>query len=84
MTQPLVLASQSFSRRAMLDAAGVSYDAQPAHVDEDAVKQALLAEGQGPRAVADALAQNGTVAEQLEAQGAAKLAVGSGCAGDRQ
>lgn len=57
MTQPLVLASQSFSRRAMLDAAGVAYAARPAHVDEDAVKQALLAEGQGPRAVADALAE---------------------------
>ncbi|QJQ31867.1 septum formation protein Maf [Sphingomonas lacunae] len=57
MTGPLILASQSFSRRAMLDAAGVSYDACPAHVDEDAVKQALLREGQPARAVADALAE---------------------------
>jgi septum formation protein len=57
MTSALILASQSFSRRAMLDAAGVSYVAQPAHVDEGAVKQALLDEGQPPRAVADALAE---------------------------
>lgn len=41
----------------MLDAAGVSYVAQPAHVDEGAVKQALLDEGQPPRAIADALAE---------------------------
>ena len=53
----LVLASQSASRRAMLDAAGVGYAAIPAHVDEAAVKQALVAEGQSARAIADALAE---------------------------
>jgi septum formation protein len=53
----LILASQSASRRAMLDAAGVRYDAIPAHVDEDAVKEALRAEDTGPRALADALAE---------------------------
>ena len=53
----LVLASQSASRRAMLDAAGVGHEARPAHVDEAGVKAALLAEGQSPRAVADALAE---------------------------
>jgi len=57
MSGTLILASQSFSRRAMLDAAGVSYVARPAHVDEGAVKQALLDEGQPPRAIADALAE---------------------------
>ena len=55
--QRLILASQSASRRAMLDAAGVTYVARPAHVDEDAVKTALLAENQPPRAIADALAE---------------------------
>lgn len=55
--QSLILASQSASRRAMLDAAGVTYAARPAHVDEDAVKTALLAEGRPPRAIADALAE---------------------------
>lgn len=57
MTPPLILASQSASRRAMLDAAGVSYAVQPAHVDEGALKAALLAEKQTPRAIADALAE---------------------------
>lgn len=37
----LVLASQSASRRMMLDAAGVSYEAVPAHVDERAIEAAL-------------------------------------------
>ncbi|MBN8809053.1 MAG: Maf-like protein [Sphingomonas sp.] len=51
----LVLASQSASRRAMLDAAGVAYVAEPAHVDEDGVKAAMA--GQPARDVADALAE---------------------------
>ena len=57
MTPPVVLASQSASRRAMLDAAGVSYESRPAHVDEAAVKDALLAESQPVRNIADALAE---------------------------
>jgi septum formation protein len=51
----LILASQSASRRAMLDAAGVSYVAQPAHVDEDAAKASLA--GRSSRDIADALAE---------------------------
>lgn len=51
----LLLASQSASRRAMLDAAGVVHRAIPAHVDEDAVKAAM--EGAAPRDLADALAE---------------------------
>lgn len=53
----LILASQSASRRAMLDDAGVPHDAIPAYVDEEAAKAALRAEGAAPRAVADALAE---------------------------
>ena len=53
----LILASQSASRRAMLDAAGVPHDAIPAYVDEEATKIALRAEGAPPRAIADALAE---------------------------
>jgi len=53
----LILASRSASRRAMLDAAGVPYDAIPAQVDEDAAKAALRAERIAPRALADALAE---------------------------
>jgi septum formation protein len=37
----LILASQSQSRRAMLDAAGVAYSAVPAHLDERALEAAL-------------------------------------------
>lgn len=51
----LILASQSASRRAMLDAAGVAYTALPAHVDEDGVKAAMA--GQPPHDIADALAE---------------------------
>lgn len=51
----LILASQSASRRAMLDAAGVNYVAEPARVDEDGVKAAMA--GQPVRDIADALAQ---------------------------
>lgn len=53
----LVLASQSASRRAMLDAAGVAHDALPALVDEASAKESLLAEGTSPRDLADALAE---------------------------
>ena len=51
----LILASQSASRRAMLDAAGVAYEAMPARVDEDAVKTAMAE--QPVRDIADALAE---------------------------
>jgi len=53
----IVLASKSAARRAVLDGAGVPYEATVAGVDEDAVKAAMLAEGHGPREVADALAE---------------------------
>ena len=51
----LILASQSASRRAMLTAAGVAFDATFAGVDEDAAKAALVA--LSPRDLADALAE---------------------------
>ncbi|ABQ69184.1 maf protein [Rhizorhabdus wittichii RW1] len=53
----LILASQSASRRAMLDAAGVPFTAMAAGVDEDAMKAGLRAEGVSPRNLADALAE---------------------------
>lgn len=51
----LVLASQSASRRAMLEAAGVPFRAEPARIDERALEQALA--GAPPEAVALALAE---------------------------
>lgn len=56
MTQ-ILLASQSSGRAAMLRAAGLDFETSPAHVDEEALTAALLAEGQSPRNIADALAE---------------------------
>lgn len=53
----LILASQSASRRAMLEAAGVPHRAMAAGVDEDSMKESLRAEGVGARDLADALAE---------------------------
>ena len=54
---PVVLASTSASRRAVLAGAGVAFEAVSPGVDEDAAKAALLGGGAGPREVADALAE---------------------------
>lgn len=54
----LVLASQSASRREMLEQAGLSVEAVPARVDEAAIRDALLAEQASPRDIADALAES--------------------------
>ena len=54
---PLILASRSAARAAMLGAAGVPFEPMPAAVDEAAVKAAMLAEGAPPRDIADALAE---------------------------
>ena len=53
----IILASKSAARRAVLDGAGVPYEAAVAGVDEETVKSSLLAAGHGPRDVADALAE---------------------------
>lgn len=50
----LILASKSASRRAMLDAAGVTYHSIPADIDERAVEAGL--EGASPPEIAEALA----------------------------
>ena len=53
----IVLASQSASRRAMLEAAGVAFAAEAPGVDEESVKAAMIAEGTDGRRLADALAE---------------------------
>lgn len=53
MTGTLILASKSASRRAMLDAAGVAYEAVPADLDERAVEAGLA--GAAPAEIAEAL-----------------------------
>lgn len=57
MTGPLILASRSAARRAMLTGAGVPHQATSADVDEGALKVGLLAEGADPAGVALALAR---------------------------
>ena len=57
MSQGVVLASKSAARRAVLEGAGVAFDVQVAGVDEEALKAGMLAEGAGPRDIADALAE---------------------------
>lgn len=57
MSKPLILASQSPIRRALLENAGVSVEALPARIDEEAIKDALLLDGAPPRDIADALAE---------------------------
>jgi septum formation protein len=52
----LILASRSAARKAMLEAAGLSIDLDPADVDEAATKGRLLSEGGDARSVALALA----------------------------
>ncbi|HUF86064.1 MAG TPA: Maf family protein [Thermohalobaculum sp.] len=54
---PLVLASASPTRAAMLRAAGVEIEVAPARIDEEAVRAALLAEAAPPRDIADKLAE---------------------------
>jgi len=54
---PVVLASASSARRAVLVGAGVAFTVVRSGVDEDAVKAELVAAGAGPQAVAEALAQ---------------------------
>ena len=53
----IVLASQSAARRAMLDAAGIRYEAVTARIDEAAARDALRAAGHGARDLTDSLAE---------------------------
>jgi septum formation protein len=67
---PVVLASKSASRQAILAAAGVTFEAVGSGVDEDAAKADWLARGQGPREVAAHLAQAKAVAVSKTRPGA--------------
>jgi len=53
-SEPLVLASQSKVRRALLEAAGIPVEARPAHLDERAIEQGVTG---GPGDVALTLAR---------------------------
>jgi septum formation protein len=53
----LILASQSAARRAVLEAAGLEFEAIAPMVDEESAKKALRTDGISPRNLADALAE---------------------------
>jgi len=69
----LILASQSASRRAMLEAAGVSFSAVPAHLDERAIEAGMA--GAPAREIALALAEAKAAAVAAEHPG--RLVLGS-------
>ncbi|MDR9392810.1 MAG: nucleoside triphosphate pyrophosphatase [Roseovarius sp.] len=53
----IVLASGSDIRKQLLLNAGLEFDISPARIDEESIKQALIAESAKPRDIADALAE---------------------------
>lgn len=57
MSVPIVLASTSKIRATLLQNANVAFAVVPPRVDEAAVKAALIAQGEQPRNIADALAE---------------------------
>jgi septum formation protein len=57
MDRPLILASGSAVRRRLLRDAGVAVEVVVPRVDEESVREALVAEGAAPRDVADWLAE---------------------------
>lgn len=66
---PVVLASKSPARAALLTGAGVAFTARSPGVDEEAIKAAMLAEGASPRDVADILAETKAVRVSQRAEG---------------
>lgn len=72
---PLVLATASETRIAMLTAAGLAFDSQPARVDEETIRRALEAESARPRDIADALAE--TKALKISGKRPDALVIGS-------
>ena len=54
---PIILASASASRRALLDGARISYSAQAAHIDEISIRSSCEAEGISPSDIAVILAE---------------------------
>lgn len=71
---PLVLASASAARRALLEAAGLRFEAVAAAVDEDAIKASARAEGLAPGEAALLLA--GAKAERVARRRPEALVVG--------
>lgn len=58
MPRPIILASGSNIRQALLNNAHVPFDVVVPRIDEESIKAALLQEGASPRDVSDALAEH--------------------------
>lgn len=54
---PLILASTSHTRRHLLENAGLTVEVEPPRVDEEMIRDGMLAEQHSPRDIADALAE---------------------------
>jgi septum formation protein len=54
----LILASGSAIRASLLRAAGLSFEVEKPRIDEDSLRESLLAEGASPHDIADALAEH--------------------------
>jgi septum formation protein len=57
MTGKFILASASNIRSQLLAQAGLEHSVQPARIDEETIRDALVAEAASPRDIADALAE---------------------------
>ena len=71
----IVLASGSPVRADLLRQSGVIFDVQTSRVDEEAIKESLLAEGAKPRDIADALAE--AKARKVAGKEPSSLVIGS-------
>lgn len=74
MTNRLLLASKSATRRSVLEGAGVPFEAVGSGVDEEAAKAVLLTRRATPRQVAEALAEDKALAVSV---GRSELVVGA-------
>jgi septum formation protein len=72
---PLVLASQSAARAALLRAAGVDFITRAASIDEMSIKESLLAEGASARDIAESLAE--LKAQRLSTQAPQAYVIGA-------
>jgi septum formation protein len=75
MVTPLILASRSEARAALLRQARVAFEAVPAAVDEAAVKAAMVAEAAPAGDIADALAE--LKARRVAARAGSRLVLGA-------
>ena len=73
MTSQLILASGSQIRAQLLRNAGVSFDIHKVAVDEEMIKQSLLAEAVTPRDISDALAEAKSLRASAKLPGALVL-----------